>query len=158
MPIREYTDGLAFRSQGERPWRCERNALTRRKEAGMDETLATEIESLRKLKTKGLRARFEELFGGEDVEHSACLCAVRARNHRGAHARQVVRGTPQRQVDWRDSGARLRCGARRRKAGRQSDGSRTGASDFFRLCCLLHDDRGPACRARTKLDGKAVDE
>jgi len=31
----------------------------------MDETLATEIESLRKLKTKALRARFEELFGEE---------------------------------------------------------------------------------------------
>jgi Protein of unknown function (DUF2924) len=31
----------------------------------MDETLATGIESLRKLKTKALRARFEELFGEE---------------------------------------------------------------------------------------------
>jgi hypothetical protein len=31
----------------------------------MDETLASEIEGLRKLKTKGLRARFEELFGEE---------------------------------------------------------------------------------------------
>src|SRR5947208_4548034 len=31
----------------------------------MHETLATEIESLRKLKTKALRARFEELFGEE---------------------------------------------------------------------------------------------
>src|SRR3954454_21980370 len=31
----------------------------------MDETLATEIESVRKLKTKALRARFEELFGEE---------------------------------------------------------------------------------------------
>ena len=31
----------------------------------MDETLATEIEGLRKLRTKALRARFEELFGEE---------------------------------------------------------------------------------------------
>jgi hypothetical protein len=31
----------------------------------MDETLASEIEGLRKLKTKALRARFEELFGEE---------------------------------------------------------------------------------------------
>src|SRR4051812_7295061 len=38
-----------------------------RKKQGMDETLASEIESLRKLKTKALRARFEELFGEEYV-------------------------------------------------------------------------------------------
>src|SRR3982751_3272642 len=31
----------------------------------MEETLATEIESLRKLKTKALRARYRELFGEE---------------------------------------------------------------------------------------------
>src|SRR5438128_4620364 len=42
-----------------------RGMLSHGGEAGMNETLASEIESLRKLKTKALRARFEELFGEE---------------------------------------------------------------------------------------------
>src|SRR5207237_1494679 len=71
---------------------------------------------------------------------------------------KLVCGTPQRQVDWRDSGAGLRCGAGRRKAGDQSGGRRTGARDLFRLCRLLDHDGSIAGRARTTLEREAVDE
>src|SRR3954471_19732322 len=39
--------------------------LSRRREAAMTEALAMEIEGLRKLKTKALKARYRELFGEE---------------------------------------------------------------------------------------------
>src|SRR3954447_13127012 len=64
-----------FCPQRERSWTGERPALGRTRSI-MDEALAMEIESLRKLKTKALQARYRELFG-EESRSSNCAYLFR---------------------------------------------------------------------------------
>src|SRR4051812_37354190 len=63
-PFQRCSLSACFHSPAERSWTCESPALERRG-APMEEALAMEIESLRKLKTKALKARYRELFGEE---------------------------------------------------------------------------------------------
>src|SRR3954462_13486992 len=80
----------------------------------MDETLATEIESLRKLKTKALRARFEELFGEESRSSNQAHLFRRIAWRLQANAEGELSERAQKRAGELAEGAALRLRAARR--------------------------------------------
>src|SRR4051812_16002529 len=101
----------------------------------MDEALAMEIESLRKLKTKALQARYRELFGEESRSSNrahlfrriAWRLQARAEGDLSERARQRAAELPTMPI----------CGYGRRAAS----GARTGRSDWNRARRAMY-----ACR------------